>query len=186
MAGRGPDKKPRANKKEHILVCAMTVFSYYGYDGASLDKIALEAGVAKALIIKYYGSKENLAQQCVLDFLKKLSHEVELVMQGALTYRQNANEMAALFKRYKKELRFLIALSITPSNAHLAERIWLSEYAQRQDLLGKFREEMDEALIPDMVRMMGGLHISYAVMDDEARYDSARETLLAKFFGPEK
>lgn len=186
MAGRGPDKKPRkprANKRDHILLCAMNVFSYYGYDGASLDKIALEAGVAKALIIKYFGTKERLAEACVMDFIERFAHAVDSIAAEEPTYQQNVQRVSALFKHYKKELRFLLALSITPANAHFAEHIWLSMYTEKHALIIKYREQIGPDLFPDMIRSMAALHFSYVIMDDEQRYDSARKTMLEKYLG---
>lgn len=189
MAGRGPDKKPRKprpNKRGLISLCAMNVFSYYGYDGATIEKIAQEAGVAKALVIKYFGTKEKLAEECVISFIEMFAHKVELIAEKEPTYAQNVQRVANLFKRHKKELRFLLALSITPANAHLAEKIWLSMYSEKQELITKYREEIGPDLFPDMVRSMAGLHFSYVIMDDEKRYDNARKVMLEKYLGSEK
>lgn len=186
MAGRGPDKKPRkprANKRDLILRCAMNVFSFYGYDGASVEKIALEAGVAKSLVIKYFDTKERLAEECVISFIEKFAYKVELIAEKESTYRQTVARVSDLFKRYQKELRFLIALSITPANAHLAEHIWSSMYSEKQDVIGKYRAQVGEELFPDLVRAMAALHFSYVIMGDEIRYDSARNVLLEKYLG---
>lgn len=188
MPGRGPDKKPRkprANKRGLILLCAMNVFSYYGYDGASLEKIAVGAGVAKTLVVKYFGTKEKLAEECVIDFIEKFAHKVDLIAEKEPTYQQNVERVAGLFKRYQKELRFLLALSITPANAHLADQIWLSMYTEKQEPIIKYRDQIGPELFPDMIRSMAALHFSYVVMDDEKRYDSARKTMLEKYLGSE-
>jgi AcrR family transcriptional regulator len=43
-----------------ILQAALNEFSSAGYDGARIDRIALEAGVSKPLLYDYFGDKEEL------------------------------------------------------------------------------------------------------------------------------
>jgi AcrR family transcriptional regulator len=43
-----------------ILQAALNEFSAGGYDGARIDRIALEAGVSKPLLYDYFGDKEEL------------------------------------------------------------------------------------------------------------------------------
>lgn len=51
----------------HILDCARVAFNQRPYSEVSLKDIATEVGVSAPLIIKYYGSKENLYES-QLDF----------------------------------------------------------------------------------------------------------------------
>lgn len=51
----------------HILECARAAFNERPYSEVSLKDIAMEVGVSAPLIIKYYGSKENLYES-QLDF----------------------------------------------------------------------------------------------------------------------
>ncbi|WP_131770844.1 TetR/AcrR family transcriptional regulator, partial [Candidatus Protofrankia californiensis] len=55
VTGRG-----RVDKREAILAAAFEVFARKGYEGASVDLIASEAGVAKPTLYNHLGSKENL------------------------------------------------------------------------------------------------------------------------------
>lgn len=56
-----PISTSRSNAtRERILEAARTVFATYGYDGATLRNIALKADANVALVIRYFGSKENL------------------------------------------------------------------------------------------------------------------------------
>ncbi|WP_337861202.1 TetR/AcrR family transcriptional regulator [Ferroplasma sp.] len=47
-------------RKERILNSAIKIFSIKGYNGTSMDEIAIDAGVSKGLLFFYYKSKENL------------------------------------------------------------------------------------------------------------------------------
>ena len=52
--------KIRAEKQEHIIKAALSVFGRQGYRKASLSDIAREAGITKGMITYYFGSKKNL------------------------------------------------------------------------------------------------------------------------------
>lgn len=47
-------------RREAILRAAMEVFADRGYHGSSLDEIALQAGISKALIYEHFNSKKEL------------------------------------------------------------------------------------------------------------------------------
>ena len=57
-------------KREAILEAALTVFSQEGFRGATLDRIALEAGLSKPNLLYYYASKEAVHEQ----LLRRLLH----------------------------------------------------------------------------------------------------------------
>ena len=50
----------RAEKQEHIINAALAVFGRNGYKKASIADIAGEAGIAKGMVMYYFGSKKNL------------------------------------------------------------------------------------------------------------------------------
>ena len=50
----------RLSKEKRILEAALNVFSQTGYSGASMDAIAVEAGVSKPTLYQYFGAKEQL------------------------------------------------------------------------------------------------------------------------------
>ena len=52
--------KLSAEKQEHIINAALTVFGRNGYKKASIADIAGEAGIAKGMVMYYFGSKKNL------------------------------------------------------------------------------------------------------------------------------
>ncbi|MEM7035073.1 MAG: TetR/AcrR family transcriptional regulator [Chloroflexota bacterium] len=58
---RSPTRAERkAAKHQKIVDAAMRIFAQQGYTGASLDAIALEAGVSKPTLYQYFGNKEKL------------------------------------------------------------------------------------------------------------------------------
>ena len=51
---------PRAVREPQILAVAGRVFAARGYHAASMEEIAVQAGVTKPLVYAYFGSKEGL------------------------------------------------------------------------------------------------------------------------------
>jgi AcrR family transcriptional regulator len=55
---------PRAVREEQILSLAEELFAARGYEGASMDELALRAGISKPMIYSLVESKEVLFQRC--------------------------------------------------------------------------------------------------------------------------
>lgn len=62
-----PPRRRSADTRREILLAARRVFSERPYGEVSLKEIAAEVGVSAPLIIKYFGTKENLFES-QLDF----------------------------------------------------------------------------------------------------------------------
>lgn len=63
--------RDKSKKRATILNGAIDVFISTGYELASMDKIAEAAGVSKRTVYNHFGSKENLFQAIVNDFLSQ-------------------------------------------------------------------------------------------------------------------
>ncbi len=59
--------------KERILNVATNLFAQYGVNGTSIRKIAEEAGINHAIIIRYFGSKEELVQEILIREISMLT-----------------------------------------------------------------------------------------------------------------
>ncbi len=60
-----PGLKKTLDKKEQLLEAAEGLFAEHGYEGTSVRKLALKAGVNVAMISYYFGSKEKLFETLV-------------------------------------------------------------------------------------------------------------------------
>ncbi|WP_413729948.1 TetR/AcrR family transcriptional regulator [Sodalis sp. RH22] len=104
MRGRRPGG--RVSGREALLPVATRFFSRYGYEGASLRKIASEAGVDMALVARLFGSKSAL-WEAVLEYLleKQRIHLAEIrdIDEHFSTNPENS------FRRF---IRQLITISI--------------------------------------------------------------------------
>lgn len=56
----GPGRPKDLGKRAAILDAAKRMFTQHGFDGASMDQIAAEAGVSKLTVYSHFGDKEAL------------------------------------------------------------------------------------------------------------------------------
>ncbi|MDQ3494747.1 MAG: TetR/AcrR family transcriptional regulator [Pseudomonadota bacterium] len=56
----GPGRPKDLAKRAAILAAAQRMFTAHGYDGASMDQIAAEAGVSKLTVYSHFGDKDAL------------------------------------------------------------------------------------------------------------------------------
>lgn len=80
----GTAKLPREEREVLLLDAAREEFGALGYGGASLGSIAARAGVSKALIVTYFGSKDGLYAACAERAGGNLRNRIEEVLSAAL------------------------------------------------------------------------------------------------------
>lgn len=91
---------PRENglTKEKILETSTELFSKKGFDSTSIDEIAREAGINKALIYYYFKSKEDILDQIVHSLLDKATsiamdfvhlNIIQLIKEGRLDIKRD-------------------------------------------------------------------------------------------------
>ncbi|MFF3491236.1 TetR/AcrR family transcriptional regulator [Streptomyces sp. NPDC002795] len=73
---------PRAERERQMLDAAVRVFGKRGYRAASMDEIAVLAGVSKPLVYLYLNSKDDLFSACIRREAKAL---VDAVRAGVRT-----------------------------------------------------------------------------------------------------
>ena len=69
-------------RRSAILDAALTAFSQKGYHATSLDDIAGEAGVSKALIYEHFASKQELHADLIARNARELTHRVAGALSG--------------------------------------------------------------------------------------------------------
>lgn len=57
---RSPGRPKSKKKRREILLAAIDLFTEKGYEGTSVDDIALVAGVSKQTVYSHYGNKQTL------------------------------------------------------------------------------------------------------------------------------
>src|SRR5678815_1631768 len=61
----GPGRPKDMGKRAAILESAKRMFVQHGFDGASMDQIAADAGVSKLTVYSHFGDKETLFAEAV-------------------------------------------------------------------------------------------------------------------------
>lgn len=77
---RGTPKLPREQRAVQVLDAATVEFGSVGYGAASLSAIADRIGVSKALVLTYFGSKDDLYLACVTRAGSNLAGRIEEVI----------------------------------------------------------------------------------------------------------
>ena len=75
-ASDGAPARERDGKQRQILTGARTVFLRDGFDGASMNDIAREAGVSKGTLYVYFPSKEALFASYVADDRRRQAEQI--------------------------------------------------------------------------------------------------------------
>jgi len=70
-------KKEKEGRKEAILAAAREIFFENGFHRATVDSIAIEAGVAKGTVYLYFESKETILAHLLLEGLEDLLERLE-------------------------------------------------------------------------------------------------------------
>ncbi len=76
-------KEKSEGVRERILGCGIRLFAERGYHGVSVDEIVGEAGVSKRMVYHYFGSKERLYQEVLVEVYGWVENLEEEVMEGA-------------------------------------------------------------------------------------------------------
>ncbi len=72
-------KVPTSEKQQEILDVASAWFLSHGFQGASINVMAREAGISKETIYRYYGSKEELFEAVIARELAEYQRRLQLL-----------------------------------------------------------------------------------------------------------
>jgi len=87
-----------------ILKAAEAAFTEKGFDGASISRVAGEAGVAKATVFHHFGNKEGLLTALILDRLVSYGQRYHAMAERPLSARQKIEKLARVDKWATAEL----------------------------------------------------------------------------------
>lgn len=68
------------NTKTTIFESAIKIFSHNGYNGATMDSIAADAGVAKGTLYYHFKSKEEIFRYIISEGLQIIRQEIEEII----------------------------------------------------------------------------------------------------------
>lgn len=102
-ARKGRQRQPD-NVRERIGQAALSLFEAKGYDGVSIRDIAQEGGTTNALIYHYFGNKEGLFREILLELRRKLGDAVtEAAGQEGTAMERLSRFCDAYLTHYEKE-----------------------------------------------------------------------------------
>jgi AcrR family transcriptional regulator len=104
-------KRDREATTQKLLEAGLEVFSQLGYDGATTKMIAKTAGIAEALIIRYFGGKEGLLFAIFLSYVEKRKAAEEIYPEGESLVEEIKNFLFFSLERDLKEKDFLRVLT---------------------------------------------------------------------------
>jgi AcrR family transcriptional regulator len=131
MAGR--PTRTAAAKAPQILDVALEVFTLQGYQTASMDMIAAQAGMSKQTLYRHFGSKEQLFVHVVQALIERSPVRVPPAPVGG-----GGRELRALLTVFADQL----ATAFCDPKTVQAFRLVISEGARRSNLGQLFYEEI--------------------------------------------
>ncbi len=84
------------NSKAAILRAAREVFARRGYHGASVERIAGRAGVAKGTVFLHFKSKENLLVELVEDYFARIEGVYSQITPSELSPREQLERIGSV------------------------------------------------------------------------------------------
>jgi len=87
----------RDAKEAAIIAAARATFLAHGYDGASMDQIALAAGVSKRTVYNRFRSKEELFAAAIEDTCRQILPVDIAAIEASMPAEAFVNEMAHTF-----------------------------------------------------------------------------------------
>ena len=150
----------RAEKQKHIIDAALIAFGRNGYKKASIADIAEEAGIAKGMVIYYFGSKKNLylylAEFCGKVIVEEMEKGFDKNVEDFFDKLKMITSIKiAVMKRYPAMISFLSAFY---SETHKDVREEIKQFiANGANILGqwvfdgtditKFKDDVDPELL---------------------------------------
>lgn len=150
----------RAEKQKHIIDAALLIFSRNGYKKASIADIAEAAGIAKGMVMYYFGSKKNLYMYLCEMCVKIMAEEMEKGFDKSITdffdkIKMLTDIKIAMMKRHSAAISFLTSAyfetstdvredvkSFFISNIGIRER-WVFDGTE----ISKFKDGIDPKLL---------------------------------------
>ena len=179
----------RENKKQQILQAALKVFAGKGFNGATINMIAKEAGIAKGLLYSYYESKEQLLGELLkFGMQKAASFLYEDENQKLETKKQFAASLRKMVQLFLQESDFWRLYTMLALQPDLAEEFQKEATAFLQEYLEvymnyfkkkKSSNPMAEAMLFGAV--LDGLMFDLMVAPNEYPVEEVIEMIIKKF-----
>lgn len=146
-------------KERQILRGAGTVFAQEGYEGASMSRIAAEAGVSKGTLYNYFAGKADLFAAFVNE---ECSRKISALFDGV---DDDADPEAALHRIGERMVRMIVS----PTGLTIF-RVTMSEAAKFPDLARMFYEAGPARATGHMADWLARQTLAGRLAVDDARF----------------
>ncbi len=134
--------KKAQSTRQLILSAAEQVFARYGFEGATTEKIAQQAGLPKANVHYYFKTKDNL-------YRKVLELILEAWMEAANAFDECAEPSDALARYIESKMQF-------SRNRPYASKVWANEVLHGVPILDEFLKNSLRDWLEDRVALIKG------------------------------
>ena len=145
-----------AEAREHLLHCALRLFSEKGFAKTSTREIAKAAGANLAAISYYFGDKAGLYRAVFTEPLGSASDDIPLYSNPALTLEQS---LIGFFSSFLEPLK----------QGELVQLCMRLHFREMMEPTGLWAEEVDNGIKPAHAALVEllGRHLGLAVPDDD-------------------
>jgi len=145
-------KRNAKESKEAIIRKAVELFSTKGYDSTSMDELATESGLSKAMIFYYFKSKRELYEEVLCRVLDEIYEAVTKKSDTRLDAREELNDFISIYIDFAYAHPYLPSLllkELSDNGSILPEILFskmrrlfshFSEILSRGEADGSFRE----------------------------------------------
>ncbi len=179
----------KENKKQQILEAALKVFAVHGYNGATINMIAKEAGIAKGLLYSYYESKEKLVEELIhLGLQKAASYLEEKTFKEVNTKKAFEENLRHIVDHFLQEPDFWRLYTMLALQPNLAAKFKKEATQFLQQYLNvylvyfqnkKSKDPMAEALLFGAI--LDGLMFDLLVLQGEYPLEDVLKMIVKKF-----
>ncbi|AHC24534.1 MULTISPECIES: TetR/AcrR family transcriptional regulator [Mycobacteriaceae] len=132
-------RRSASETKSVILAAARERFAADGYERGTIRAIAADAGIDPSMVMRYYGTKENL-------FAAAAEFDLELPDLADIPIADIGRALAAHFiERWERDEALLILLRAGVTNEAVAERMRTIFAAQLAPVIGKVIDDPAQA-----------------------------------------
>jgi AcrR family transcriptional regulator len=178
----------REKSKRLIMDSALKLFSTNGFHTTSINKIAVNAGVAIGLVYNYFKSKEDLLDAIIKDSLADFNHLMDLQMKEALG-NDNLNAFIdTVFDNVKLKIdswRLIISIMLQPEVAEIGRRNMASFsnhiYQFTEAYFRKKGDTTSEKKARILDELLHAASLSYILSGDEEALELIKNELIKKF-----
>ncbi|MCP1122679.1 TetR/AcrR family transcriptional regulator [Bacillus sp. 3103sda1] len=89
-------ERRKQNKIEQIYSSSFELFSKYGFQKVSMNEIAQNANVSPSTIYNYFGTKEQLYADMLMNWMDKQLEQYEKILDSACSFPEKTKEIMLL------------------------------------------------------------------------------------------